>query len=164
MDWHKIENIINEPLPECVKKILSFCGYDSMMSLKRINCESVEQIQRQINSHFLHGIRELTCCHSDFYAQQIEFEFLPGHLDLILALPHYLKSETQSTDPVPNIEYSTVLNSMVRTAVENSDRGRNQYDDIIRLFSTYTYLMCGRSCYEFLNHNLPLPSTSTVCK
>lgn len=62
--------------------------------------------------------------------------------------------------------HSPVFNAMVETSVNNAKRDKNhaQYDDVIRYFSTYIYLSAGRSSYEVLNHNLPLPSTKTVCK
>lgn len=164
MDWQKIESILGEPLPECVKKLLSLCGYDSFGSLRKIDTESILQIQRQVNTYFRHNIRELSCCHSDFYKIQTDFEFLPGHRDLILALPEYLQVKSVPTVDTQSTAFTTVMNSMVQTAQQNADRDRNQYDDVIRFFSTYTFLLCGRSCYEFLNQNLPLPSTKTVCK
>lgn len=164
MDWFKIQRLINEPLPECIKRILSWCAYDTFASLRHINCESITEIQRQVNLHFRSKLKELNCCHSDHYKQQSEFELLPGHRDFILALPAYLCASIASS--TQNTAFSTVLNSMIETAQQNSDRDKHnaQYNDIIRCFSTYVFLLCGRSCYEVLNSNLPLPSTRTVCK
>lgn len=169
MDWIKIQLLINEPLPECVEKILSWCAYDTIASLRNISCESISQIQRQVNVYFRSNIQELTCCYSNVYKNQSEFELLPGHRDLILALPKYLSASITGNiqhNSTQNPTFSTVLNSMIETALQNANKSKHgaRYDDIIRFFSTYIFLLCGRSCYEVLNHNLPLPSTRTICK
>lgn len=163
MNLYKIQHLIEEPLPECIQKILWLCGYDTIASLRNINCESITQIQRQVNLYFRPNIHTLTCCYSDFYKEQNEFELLPGHRDIILALPGYLRAPTTVT---PNPVFSPVLNSMIRTALQNVDKEKHQaqYDDTIRFFSTHVFLLCGRSCYEVLNKNLPLPSIKTICK
>lgn len=163
MDWNKIQNLIKEPIPECIKQILSWCAYDTIASVRNINSESLFQIQRQVNSYFLPKIQELTCCYAEFYKQQSKFELLPGHRDFILTLPKYLNVPTSYTQ---NIAFSTILNSLIETSEQNAGKDKHQshYDDIIRYFSTYLFLRCGRSCYELLNHNLPLPSTRTVCE
>lgn len=165
MDWFKIQDLLNEPLPECIKKILSLCAYDTIASLRNINCESITEIQRQVNLHFRPSLQVLNCCHSNYYKQQSEFELLPGHRDFLLSLPRYLCALTTANSS-KNTAFSTVLNSMIETARQNADKDNHnaQYNDIIRFFSTYVFLLCGRSCYEVLNHNLPLPSTRTVCK
>lgn len=113
MDWFKIQHSIKEPLPECIKTILSVCGYDTIASLRNIDCESITQIQRQVNLYFRAKIQDLTCCYSDFYKEQSVFELLPGHRDLILSLPGYLQAPISITQ---NHVFSPVLNSMIKTA------------------------------------------------
>lgn len=164
MVWNKIESFIDEKLPECIKIILSLCGYNTMSSFRKINLESVTQIERAVNTHFQQQIRELKCCHSTYYINQTDFEFLPGHRDLILSLPEYLPPIEKFTleDFTQKTEFSPILSSMIETAQQNANRDVNKYDDVVRLFSTYTFLLSGRSAYEFLNQNLPLPSTRTI--
>lgn len=55
---------------------------------------------------------------------------------------------------------------MVKIARQNADKDKNhaQYSDSIRFSATYVFLLGGRSAYEFLNSNLPLPSTKTIRK
>lgn len=40
---------MGENLPECVKKILLFCGYNTISSLKNISLKNVEEIENFIN-------------------------------------------------------------------------------------------------------------------
>lgn len=165
MVWNKIENVINEKFPECVKKILSLSGYNTLSSFRKINSESITQIERTINTYFREQICELTCCHSAYYINQKEFEFLPGHRDLILSLPEYLPPIGDfAEDFTQKTEFTPILNSMIESAQQNANRDVNRYEDVLRLFSTYTFLLSGRSAYEFLNQNLPLPSTRTICE
>ena len=62
--------------------------------------------------------------------------------------------------------FSVILKELILTAIHNGNLSKNnaEYSDIIRYFSTYIYLIGGRSCYEVLSQNLPLPSRSTICK
>lgn len=71
-----------------------------------------------------------------------------------------------SKSDISSNEYSFILNEMIKTAESNMYRDKNHviYSDTIRYFSTYVFLLCGRSCYEMLRSNLPLPSVKTICK
>lgn len=78
-------------------------------------------------------------------------------------------SQTDVTDS--NIEldtgkFSVILTELLRTAEQNFKKSKhaNQYNDIIKYFSTYIFLLCGRTCYETLHKNLPIPSTKTIRK
>lgn len=85
MDFSKINNLFEEhEIPECVKKILIVCGYDTIASLRNLKYGSILAIERHMRLYFHETIQELTCCHSNFYKQQNQFEFLPGHRELIL--------------------------------------------------------------------------------
>lgn len=41
MNWVKLENIIGEKVPGCVKKVLDVCGYDTFMSISGIKDDSI---------------------------------------------------------------------------------------------------------------------------
>lgn len=115
-------------------------------------------------------IQELTCCHSDHYKAQDQFQFLPGHRAVILKIPDLIKQlpinaglyvGEQSRKNV-----SVVLADLIRTAEENSEKDKNnaRYSDINKYFFTYIYLLCGKLGYETLNRNLPIPTTKTIRK
>lgn len=59
-----------------------------------------------------------------------------------------------------------ILNKLIKTAEFNELKDKNHatYSDEIRYFATYIFLLCGRSCYEMLRSNLPIPSVKTICK
>lgn len=183
MNWLKIERILGEDIPECIKKILSCSGYDTMLSLKNIN---LERIEKHINEHCRDLIQGLDCCHHEFYQKQEVFRFLPGHGDFLSTLSNYMcnhieaeaasKTEVRSGRTSDNLRlaemvkqmsgFSVILKELILTAIKNADSSKNnaEYSDIIRYFATYVYIIGGRSCYEILHQNLPLPSRSTICK
>lgn len=45
MDWEKVENIIGEPVPDCLKIILTSAGYNTRSSLCDISVESAHRIE-----------------------------------------------------------------------------------------------------------------------
>lgn len=161
MNWKKIEEIINEPLPICVKKILTVCAYDTLASPKSVSIDSCVEIENHINLNSRQTIQELNCCHSDHYKKQSHFKLLPGHRDLIISLS---KISLLSQENSGKSEFSRMLKEFIHTAIENGERDCPRYSDTIKWFATYVFLLCGRSCYEVLNHNLPLPSTKTIRK
>lgn len=63
-------------------------------------------------------------------------------------------------------EYSVILSQLIKTAERNKNKSKhaNYYSDTIKYFSTYIFLLCGRTCYETLCRNLPIPSTKTICE
>lgn len=169
MDWKKVEKINREKLPLCIKQILSSCGYDTFGSLKCISEQSLKEIEVHINTHSRVTIETLKCCHSEHYKSLDEFKLIPGHRDLIISLS---KLTCSTYEPRSSNEYeqhhdsqkfSHVLKALIDTA-NTIEKKCSKYSDTIRWFATYIFLQCGRSCYELLNHNLPLPSTRTVRK
>lgn len=163
MDWKKIEDVIGESVPNCLKQFLSVCAYDSLYSIQNINLESIRDIENHMNT-CLESVHNLDCCHSNAYKTQTTFKLLPGHKDFLLSMSTYktFGSHLNSEQP-PNFP---VLDAMIRNSFQNAACHKNHatYDDLIRYFATYVFLMAGRSCYEFLRANLGLPSTKTVCK
>lgn len=169
MNWIKLEKIIGESVPDCVKTFLSACAYDSFLSLQNISLESIEEIERHMNN-CPEKIESLKCCHSSAYKSQDEFKLLPGHKDFLLSISKY-KFNLDSAHKVDskdtrNATLPVVLRAMVEMCMQNAgtNKHHSQYNDLIRYFSTYVFLLAGRSCYEFLRSNLELPSTKTVCK
>lgn len=63
-----------------------------------------------------------------------------------------------------NSDFSPILQSMVNDFHREKGNHRAKYSDFNRYFATYIFLKAGRSCYEFLCNNLPLPSVKTVCE
>lgn len=94
MVWPKIEKIVGEVIPTCVKKIMSSCGFDTIASLRNISLESILRIEEHINERMNNGsidvIQPIECCHHEFYKKQRNFTFLPGHKEFLLALPKYI--------------------------------------------------------------------------
>ncbi|XP_031638592.1 uncharacterized protein LOC116350795 [Contarinia nasturtii] len=169
MNWSKIQEIIGEDIPNCVKTFLSVCAYDTFSSIQNISSESIIDIERHMNT-CPDIIANLDCCHSDEYKKQRHFKLLLGHRDFLLSISKYkynashevLSSITRNVGK--KLTLPVVLQAMVESCEQNSGRNKYhvQYNDLIRYFSTYTFLSAGRSSYEFLRSNLDLPSTKTV--
>lgn len=186
MIWSKVEKLLGENIPECLKKMLSFSGYDTILSLKNI---SVQKVEKHVNEHGHDLIQMLNCCHHDFYKNQTIFKFLPGHCDFMFELSkcvqhyhdHYIDSSTEAhpekhpdntNEPLIFAElvkqksnFSIIFKELIQTAIQNEtcDKNNARYSDMVRFFATYVYIIGGRSCYEVLCQNIPLPSRATVC-
>lgn len=164
--FNKIINNLGEPIPLCIQSFLCECGFTTLSSIRGINTSSVVEIENHIQSYGSEMIRNLSCCFSKIYNAQERFKLLPGHRAFILELPKYLSEcEQIAVNPIDQ-SFSFVLQEIIKTAQLNFGKGSNNhvFNDKMRYFSTYVFLLCGRSCYEFLRQNLPLPSVRTVCK
>lgn len=168
MNWIGFEKFIGEEIPQCVKRVLSLCGYDSFFSLSEINEGHIKSMENHITVNYMEEIKSFDCCYSEYYKNQGVFQFLPGHAATVEALPKYVEKYKVFYQPdlKLNGRYSPILEELIRTAESNlfKDKHHAAYSDSIRYFATYVFLLCGRSCYEFLSANLPLPSTKTICK
>lgn len=182
--WTEIENIISHSLPSCVKTILSATGYDSLLSINLINEIQMFEVEQFVNEN-RNITAKLECCFADTYRNLRKFRFLPGHRLLILQLPSYVNvifernQAAKSTDENQQhaimiatsgqrdtSRYSFLLKMLIDSADENAGVAKNRYryDDFLQLFSSYIFLSSGRSCYETLSKNLPIPSKYTICK
>lgn len=169
MNWEDLENSIGEEVPRCIKHILEVCGYSTIFSLIEIKEQQLNEIENFIKTH-KQNIASIECNHSEYYRSIEEFKLLPGHSTMILALSKYALEYQEKTKSCQssrqNDSFPFVLNELIKTAEQNLFRDPNhaQYPDTVRFFATYIFLLCGRSCYEMLRANLPLPSTKTICK
>lgn len=181
--WAEIEDVICESLPSCVKIMLSESGYDSLLGINLLNESSMFEVEDFVNAN-----RDITlkleCCFADSYKNLKKFRFLPAHRLLILRLPHYVneifgpniaasaKINRQQHEIIDEGHrkdangYSFLLKKLIESTEKNAVAAKNRYryDETIHLFSTYIFLCSGRSCYEVLSSNLPIPSKHTVCK
>lgn len=171
MFWSKVEALTGDTIPTCVKKILIASGYDTIFSVKNIDSEKIVEIENHVNVYARDLIQNFDCCHHEFYKGLNEFKFLPGHKDLILSLPQLIvKMLNPEKYLIEIIEqhsgFSMILRELIKTAIQNDKlpKCKAVYTDTIRYFATYIFLICGRSSYEVLYQNLPLPSISTIRK
>lgn len=162
MNWLKLETLIGENVPNCLKTFLSECAYDTFLSIQNISNASLSEIERHMNA-CVKVVQNLDCCHADTYKNQSNFKLLPGHRDFLLSISKYKFQEIDSDKKSP---LPVILQAMIDTSQQNSGRNKRNYNysDLVRFFSTYTYLSAGRSYYEFLRSNLDLPAISTVCE
>lgn len=174
MCWENVEKHLKDFVPVCIKKILVSCGYNTLISLQSITVDSIARIESHVSENCPNVIQELDCCYHDFYKTQRPFKFLPGHYDFLINFPKYIdnrsNAECDHFNLMKSIEshpgFSIIMKGLILTTLQNETVSKNnaRYSDIIRYFATYIFTLCGRSCYEVLYQNLPLPSISTICK
>lgn len=174
MCWENLEKYLGENVPVCIKKILTSCGYNTLISLQSITSDSIARIESHINENCTDVIHELDCCYHDFYKAQKTFKFLPGHYDFLINLAKYIDNSSNVECDYFNLMksvknhsgFSKIMKELIFTSLQNDAVSKNNacYSDIVRYFATYIFTLCGRSCYEVLYQNLPLPSISTICK
>lgn len=179
-EWAHLENFVGHNVPMFLKLLLWKCGFDSMISIKQISSVQIgkieEYIQTKGNQKLFEILLELDDNDSSVmvYKNQQIFEFLPGHRETLLSLQSNIEKmqskhvcETKCYGEVTDTsKYSVILTELIKSAENNSNKSKHayHYNDIIKYFSTYIFLLCGRTCYETLNKNLPIPSTKTICK
>lgn len=180
--WISIEKTFNQKIPECVKEILNANGFTTELSLLSINAETLQNIEKFTNEYLEDTIIKLICCYSNIYKAQViekKFCFMPGHKALLLQLHKHLEENKQKRQKVlgetSHIEamaqsmksmpdLSNILKEIVLNAMDNFGKipTQNRYTDIIKYFSIYIYMVCGRKSYEVLQSNLSLPAVSTI--
>lgn len=179
--WTSLEEFLREEIPECIKRILSACGYDNEISIQ--NLKDLDSIETYLNKPMMRGtIDSLSCCKSEIYKAQEKFQLLPGHRMYILniSLKMQLKQEKHLemvyTITVPGLNFMEqvqnepailfLLKEFITNSMNNFQKMSNsrRYSEIIQDFSTYIYILCGRYCYEVISRNLPMPQASTICK
>lgn len=170
INWNGLEKFIGEDIPNCLKIILQLCGFNTVISLSTITEKIINDIESCVNKSHMEQIRAFTCCYSDYYVNQNEFKFLPGHEATLLALPNILQNYNDKVlhtiSELLTGKYSFIMNELIKTAEQNMDKNPNAwtYPDSIRFWATYLFINSGRSCYEVLRASLPFPSVKTVCK
>lgn len=146
-------------------KILKAAGYNNNIALRGLNKDVVTVLEQYVQNKLK------TLLANSVYSEMEFFSFLPGHTTLLLALPaHVEKFENSHPKRDPNVvdlnSLTLLMKEMIETARENcsKDVKHHKFSSIIQNFATYIYTICGKSCYEILCHNLPLPQPNTVCK
>lgn len=164
--FERLEKFIGERFPESVIKILKATGYVTENILKLIDESQINKIEGFVRKN--RGILKDTS-----YENRNDFEFLPGHRVLLLNLPKEIEGMKSVNKNAPETvekfanwsQFSFMLQSLIETAELNSNKhpNGNRFNENVQNFSTYIYLMCGRSCYDTLSANLPIPKSNTIC-
>lgn len=87
--YSKLEKVYGGKFPQCVKKILTFSGFDTFPSLRQIDENVLHDIELFIDNN--PSIKNsIDCCGKELYQSMENFKFLPGHKTIILNLPKYV--------------------------------------------------------------------------
>lgn len=159
-----LENLLEEKVPERIIWILKTTGFDRKCSLSEITADCISSIEEFMNN-YSHTTSEIP--QESIYSKIRPFKLLPGDRKFIENIPKYIEQLDNTETTKWNLsEFSFVLKCLIDTAQENSHRNIKclRYSKTIQAFATYLYLMCGRSCYDTLCANLPIPQSNTVGK
>lgn len=85
-----MEKVNGGTFPKCVKSLLIESAYNELANLRRIDPEKLRNIESFLDKK-KELISNLNCCYADHYKTLDVFEFLPGHKDLILAIPSLIQ-------------------------------------------------------------------------
>lgn len=162
---------MHRKIPLCIRTILSGCGYDNAISIKLLDEDKIIEVEAFIEKSCGEMLKNLSCCVSDVYQNIHPFRFVPAHKNIILdfrkALSHNLKNSEENDCIEPCFEYcSTLLKKLIQESKKNARKVPTQYryDDIIKYFSIYVYMVCGKAGYDILSHNLPIPKRVSIRK
>lgn len=163
--WKKFQEFVGQSIPNEIVQILIVCGYDNAISVSELSEEEITIIERYVNqASNAKPILENT----KQYASLEPFVFLPGHKKLIIVLAKKAKAfEAKNImNKASDITSSSTffMKELIKSMQHNCNvepTGR-RYSEAIQWFSTYIYMMSGKSAYEVLSSNLPLPHDSTI--
>lgn len=89
--WEKLEKILDEKYPECVKFLLECAAYNTLGSLKRIDEAKIGEIEAYLSENQSSWINDLSCCYNEEYKNQEKFHFLPGHKPILRGFADQIK-------------------------------------------------------------------------
>lgn len=177
--WVEFEEFLGEKIPCCVKKTLEKCGYNSLVAVQELNEQKVCEIENYVKGDVPNvgtSSETSSCFCSSCLNRNSNYRFSPGHRLLVTNLSNYAKkmieekemntqidtpAQAPATQPV-SIELPHSLEELLEQANSNEYHAKPKYSQFIREFSTYTYLLGGKMCYDFLSSNLPMPSKHSV--
>lgn len=121
--FSKLKKIIGDDFPRPLVYILSESGFDSDVTLRTINSDSIQRIEDYFNSSIETLKNGLL---GSAYENMRPFKILPGYRNFIESLPTYLEQfkGTKSitlTSQVP-ASFSCILKMLIETAEINSER------------------------------------------
>lgn len=98
--WKEIEDLINEPVPELIKFLLTKCGYNSRTCLRNIKLDDVIVVEQfvtyNIKEILVHMKNQPECSDLKIHRGQ-PFEFLPGHRKFIVNIGEILAADRKVT-------------------------------------------------------------------
>lgn len=88
--FSKLEKFIGSKFPPLIVNILEKCGFDCEIALQEIGFDCIESIEKLLNFK-----RDLV--QGTVYEHQEVIKLLPGHCQIILAIPEHIKKLKQSS-------------------------------------------------------------------
>lgn len=153
---------VGNEIPEVLIKILTATGFDTKCALDLLTEKSIAEIEGYVNAN------RATIANTT-YEKKLNFKFLPGHRSILLSFPKKIQSFNEKSNEISycdSSDFSFILKSLIETVESNAGKHPKavRYNEVVKYFSLYIYLHCGRACYETLSANLPIPKANTICE
>lgn len=171
--WNELKALLGEEVPDVLRRILVFTGFDRKLCLQNINNDDIADIE-----NFIYENRMGIDLQGTIYRDQQIFKLAPGHKTFLLLMSEkikerqnhqqqqkvYVAKEKLGDDHIIPADLPAVLKDIFETFIRNKDRHKNfkRYSDTIKYFFLYIYLIGGRLCYETLSQNLPIPTIGSI--
>lgn len=161
--YDDLSEVLGVEIPEIVTHILKKSGFDCRTTLALINLETIAEIEEYVNENC-----EILVGSS--FENMVPFSFLPGHRIILRNMFEYMdqlkNSESNIERKMDLSQFPYLLKCFIETAQSHANKSVKafRYSEHIQSFSTLIYMMCGKSCFETLTANLPIPKASTVRK
>lgn len=157
-----LTDVLGINIPQIVTNILTKSGFNCRTTLALINAETITEIEEYVNEN--RAVLVGSC-----YENVDPFKFLPAHRIVLRTISNYLdrlKMNESVEQKMDMSQFPYLLKCFIETAQSHANKSVKafRYSEHIQSFSTYIYMMCGKSCYETLSANLPIPKASTVRK
>lgn len=161
--WNNFQSFVEYSVPVTIIDILSANGYDNPISLSGINEEEIQTIEEFTRKN----LHTLTLK----YSRNKPFAFVPGHIKLLIDLGEKAEKYQEHVKKVTNTNQSWnpsdatfLMNELIKSTHVNSNLipTRRRYTDSLKDFSSYIYMLAGKSAYEVLCANLPIPQVATI--
>lgn len=160
--WKNFCAFIKSDIPDYLVKLLIESGFDCPMAIEQINTNSIVQIEQHIEINLRHLLI------ATVYENEKPFSFRMGHRLILLNLNNQLHNYNlnRRNDKSSCVNHSFMLAELIKTSERNYEKQPNQrrFSETIRCFAAYLYMMCGKSGYEFISANLPLPQPDSIRK
>lgn len=157
-----------ECLKKIAKKILEDNGFDSILALKQLDDNYLDQLEhgvKQEEQSWQNMIKNINCAHAKIYSEQKKFKFLHGHRIALLKWCNNLNEEKMSSSfDINDPAFSPILKTIIEAALENYNKPANtrRFSKLLMDFSIYIYFMAGKASYEMISANLLLPKPKTI--
>lgn len=99
--WGDIELRLKGDIPATIKHVLKASGYESLLSLRDLTNDDLDDIENYANKHLVTWLKKMRKVDEN-YANSKQFSFLPGHKKIIFKISEVLRTKTEIDGAIGN--------------------------------------------------------------